>query len=1369
MKNIKILKLGILTLFLIIITLSTSINAEITGSIDSNLNFTPEDEEKVRNMGYNTIETLDQINQYAQDKFQPDSNNQRAIIKINEQTGLITIESPPGTVYASIPKGVNADHIQGKLVFSGKAEDVTLFPGSETIDTRTGRVTRINPVSGRPLLKINGFEIDAEKQFRLEVSEENGIRSIEVTSGTIDIFTGSTTLNGISEARLKINEENEVTYAKFKSPKGGEYKLTYNGKEYDFQIEEGGELIFNPEANQITGTKIATLELDNQRIRISKFDSITLDENGDIKLIDLAENGKYEEDGYVYSAKKGEKLKVFVNQDIPEDEKNAIAIRGEKVELKGLVEVKDGLNYKALSQDALTEFDKSKDFFDVKKGDVKLNNDAHEVLIKDGKVKLSTLNLNKDGKKSFGFAYEEGDIFGEVDEEGGDLKLFAFKDRVKGDLIGSKNFIQAVGASFTGKDAISQLDLDNHRQNIQTQISEKNTEIQDIDQQIAQLISEGKERTTQIQELRTQKATKQKELSNLQNQQIESESANLPRLYSITNQATSYSLAGSAQNDQKIDLEVDPSGNVRAYYYNGKRYKINGDQTELPNTLAFGNKALIQELINNGANINNLQNSDHAQSLQVKGYSYDSQEYKDLSEKTRQTRQTLVDARNHAQQTGNIQLLDEIDLEIANTFLSSKDFEEAKNRYNILLDSDLTSEVETKVRVLLTSTLLQENLQNPSRESSLLIQSYLNQLGAAGKQLESEYIRTNLKNLEALARKETALTNQESSTMYGDGHGAWRNVGDVLSVMFQPATNSYLVLQKHQEILDQMQQNYDVANTRLIAAQQMTRLLDAGIDLKQYAESPPFEQVLQIYRANGHDTLLSVKEIRSYQARFGSDYQAMIEAIKSDHSSYVADQFDSHFKRSLFRANSITDTIQNDPTTYQLVSKGESIQGLQFQGDLNEAFQQVRLGKAIEYTGLEKGLLMAGDVVLNPLTYVGATAAFRAAGTKGVATLAGTDLGTDVALSLAPPEVQATVAVATLGLLGTQGAKKVVDFARGGSLKIGLTRKGNDLAQVFTGSERSLSKVEDMLKAQKAVNKGNGIYELDRKTFVLRKDGAEMPSRYRGDDAEFVDSTQAVTSSKLRESVESTSQNARTGQEFAGRQRRVEMVGDPELAESMTGAFGSKYSQRFLSRTETPPPSGNQKKFLDDMKDKKQRTYEVPPNKLEKDARKYAWTYGGLLYQNKLRTFSSEHIIDGKLMTYGVPANGKFVWTIDNKGNFKLGIRESQDVALPHSALADGRPVFGAGEVEFKNGKVTMINAHSGHYVPSGAEGTRELMRQFNSDSTNSFVEYGRMLGLEFDNSFRIDLKPPATNPGRGSPVSSNTDNGGGSQAWLLD
>jgi hypothetical protein len=89
----------------------------------------------------------------------------------------------------------------------------------------------------------------------------------------------------------------------------------------------------------------------------------------------------------------------------------------------------------------------------------------------------------------------------------------------------------------------------------------------------------------------------------------------------------------------------------------------------------------------------------------------------------------------------------------------------------------------------------------------------------------------------------------------------------------------------------------------------------------------------------------------------------------------------------------------------------------------------------------------------------------------------------------------------------------------------------------------------------------------------------------------------------------------------------------------------------------------------------------------------------------------------GRLIHFGQPANARYIWVVDEDGNFIVANRqtfqhemdnmykrkidyEHRLHKLPHATLAKGKKIYGSGEVLIEGGLIKEVNTHSGHYLP---------------------------------------------------------------------
>jgi tetratricopeptide (TPR) repeat protein len=241
--------------------------------------------------------------------------------------------------------------------------------------------------------------------------------------GSGDITLNGVPLKGIQDGVIRTNEEGNIVYADFLAPKGGEYYFEHEGIPYIFVANKDGRIVFNPLENTITGEN-TELIYENSHITAKEF-SIEIDEEGNIKKVTLDKTGEFHHNGKTFSSNK--EFNIYLDGRKITDETNAISINNNKVEIKGLVEMNNGINYKPLSPDALTELNLENNLFDVKQGDVRLSNEKHAVLIKDGIAKLEFENLNsKEDAESFKYKHTNKygfEEYGHLDEIKGNFLL----------------------------------------------------------------------------------------------------------------------------------------------------------------------------------------------------------------------------------------------------------------------------------------------------------------------------------------------------------------------------------------------------------------------------------------------------------------------------------------------------------------------------------------------------------------------------------------------------------------------------------------------------------------------------------------------------------------------------------------------------------------------------------------------------------------------------------------------------------------------------------------------------------------------------------------------------------------------------------
>ena len=125
----------------------------------------------------------------------------------------------------------------------------------------------------------------------------------------------------------------------------------------------------------------------------------------------------------------------------------------------------------------------------------------------------------------------------------------------------------------------------------------------------------------------------------------------------------------------------------------------------------------------------------------------------------------------------------------------------------------------------------------------------------------------------------------------------------------------------------------------------------------------------------------------------------------------------------------------------------------------------------------------------------------------------------------------------------------------------------------------------------------------------------------------------------------------------------------------------------------------------------------------------------------------------GRLIHFSQPANARYLWVVDDAGNFIVANRQtfqhemkSMDKEkidsqrrlhkLPHATLAKGREIYGSGEVLIEGGLIKEVNTHSGHYLPvtitpgrHPGEDQNHLIEKFDKQGIEVFKEFSRKYG----------------------------------------
>lgn len=124
----------------------------------------------------------------------------------------------------------------------------------------------------------------------------------------------------------------------------------------------------------------------------------------------------------------------------------------------------------------------------------------------------------------------------------------------------------------------------------------------------------------------------------------------------------------------------------------------------------------------------------------------------------------------------------------------------------------------------------------------------------------------------------------------------------------------------------------------------------------------------------------------------------------------------------------------------------------------------------------------------------------------------------------------------------------------------------------------------------------------------------------------------------------------------------------------------------------------------------------------------------------------------GKLVHYNILANARYLWVVDEDGNFIIANRQTfhHEMAnmnkskidylhrvhkLPHATLARGKKVYASGEILIEGGLIKEVNTHSGHYLPITIKGgsisisSASLIDEFNKQGIEVFKYFREKAG----------------------------------------
>jgi hypothetical protein len=364
-----------------------------------------------------TQDDLKNINNYALNNLE-EVKGSRGNAKINEKTGEMTITDANGKQFATIPKGYDVKYDLQK--------------------SSNGLLFSNNGAKENSQLEIKGNKFNTEKNAEISYSkDEFGKQTIEL-KGKGNVGLSAKKLDGIEDAKFKLDKDNKITLADFSSTIGGKYSFQTSGKdtkdikEYTFSADKGGKVTWNLDEKKIAGEKTIISLPDKSKLDSKKF-SGELDDSGNIKHMATAGSAKFtDKSSHIYS---GNDLNIYSDgTDVKSFNGNVVSYAKDNpsISLKGQVEYNNGkgLDYKGMEKDTFTKY--SSNDFQIKSGNAEISNGKNTISIKDGEVSLKRENLVSDkSAESFSFtAYKKGgavkSFIGNLDAEAGILN---FKDQ----------------------------------------------------------------------------------------------------------------------------------------------------------------------------------------------------------------------------------------------------------------------------------------------------------------------------------------------------------------------------------------------------------------------------------------------------------------------------------------------------------------------------------------------------------------------------------------------------------------------------------------------------------------------------------------------------------------------------------------------------------------------------------------------------------------------------------------------------------------------------------------------------------------------------------------------------------------------------
>jgi hypothetical protein len=1023
----------------------------------------------INDLSSQTKANINSIIDYAKTSY----SQGRIIVDENEVTTL----SNNGKIVLSIPKGIKLENKNSVLTVTGKIVPIINYPERPDIKTipklSIGELElnsekeislnfKENIESGIQTISFNGDKINLQdsaviksntfefglggfgvngdvKEGTIVIDSKNKkINSIDVkfkegTDGTIrvakersgnlntknninEVFSKFNEYNNLKEASFKLNK-GETDYASLTSSKGGSYSFNYKGKSFIFKAEKNGHIVFNPLEGKISGENSELAFEGGKNINSFKGFSGVIDENGNIKNIDLKEGGWYSDStNRKYSSTKGD-LKLFFNGEaIKGIEGNVVSFdKDEKVYLKGFVKTTGYPEYEGKSDNAYTEFNpkfKKEDgtipFFDVKEGNADLNNGKHKIIIENGKAKLELnkglFNVYDQNPISYGFAiYNNGEkIEGYLDEGKKEYNLIVYNKNGEKTIrsMESSKWSNELGTkklnSQKEKETISTIGaIDKRVIELKNELNGKTSKELDslelykiyLEKQLRDIYGEPRDEV--VVELKKylenernleSKANAQLMLGEMLNQKIIASTPPKEIAYLFPEVFSSGPVA-SVSYKEGLYFRTDRNGNIIGYSPDGTNYVgTDYDPANFPSgKISYDSISVINELKQKGWTVDSLLQD----RIVDKGLAKDSYEYKQIETSAKETRDLLSAAKEYFQKNSDSKSAGMADIYIAQSYQST-DSSSTLNEFERIIRENTDSSIKSEATRLMALSNFEVS---PSNNAGLVMQQLRQAilLDPNNKQALYDLDKISSSFLDSRIKAGYAEPEKIISDVFAKiGEGSTNPYAEKLKDgVFHPVRAIYSQATGTEELVSTVKSRLDENDRTLLGAQGIRVLTKNSYDVSNYLTSSEENKFETISRLNGLDSVISTDKIKDYMTRSGFDFNAedinsqskkLFDLIAKEEGDSKANLYFNNFNRATTIMGAIRESVQKDPALYLIATNGEEIKGITYTGeekDFDSAFTRDRVGKSIDRTWGDTAISI-GDFGVSSIALTGA-------------------------------------------------------------------------------------------------------------------------------------------------------------------------------------------------------------------------------------------------------------------------------------------------------------------------------------------------------------------------------------------------------------